>query len=51
MLRESTKVPLLTSYVKSQRLQWFDHVTYKNENSSVRAVIEWQQMGGQENDG
>jgi len=44
-LRELTKVPLLTSYIKCQRLQWFGHAMRKAETTSIRAAIEWQPTG------
>jgi len=40
-----TKVPLLTSYIKCQRFQWFGHAMQKAETISIGAAIEWQPMG------
>jgi len=44
-LWEITKVPLLTSYIKFQRFQWFGHAMRKAETASIRAAIGWRPTG------
>lgn len=44
LLKYGGEVPLITSYVKSQRVQWFGHGMRKTETTSMRAGIEWGPM-------
>jgi len=44
-IREITKVPLITSYVKGQRIQWFGHIMRREETNEVRAAIEYKPTG------
>jgi len=47
-LRKITKVPLLSSYIKCQRLQWFGHAVRKAEATSIRTAIEWGDRRGKD---
>ena len=44
-LREITKVPPVTSYIKGQRIQWFGHAMRREETNEVRAAIEYKPTG------
>jgi hypothetical protein len=44
-IREITKVPYITSYVKGQRIQWFGHTMRRDETNEVRASIEYKPTG------
>lgn len=44
-IREITKVPFITSYVKGQRIQWFGHTIKREETNEARAAIEYKPTG------
>lgn len=44
-LREMTKIPVITSYIKGQRLKWFGHVKRREATNKVRATLDWQPKG------
>jgi len=44
-IREITKVPPITSYIKGQRIQWFGHAMRLEETNEVRAAIEYKPAG------
>lgn len=37
-----TKISVITSNVKGQRLKWFGHVKWREATNKARATIKWQ---------
>lgn len=39
------KIALFTSFIKSQRIQWFGLIMRRGENKTARVALEWKPQG------
>lgn len=44
-IREMTKIPVITSYIKRLSLKWFGHVKQRKATSKARVIMERQLEG------
>jgi hypothetical protein len=44
-IRELTRVPRITNFVKAQRIKWFGHVMRRSDSEYLKATVEWKPTG------
>jgi hypothetical protein len=40
--RKNTKIPIIISYIKGQKIKWLGHVKWKEATNKVRVTMDWQ---------